>query len=241
MTQPAPACSLRSPAEPRRGRLQFALGAGLACVLAASAGCASTTEADLRAEILKFREEIKERDSKLALQQNALDELNRQLGVARSISEDDLKRVFYPEKIQIDRLSGGFDTDGKPGDEGVTVYLQPLDRKGDIVKVPGDVTIQLYNLAAPADRNLIGEYRLTVDQVAELWHGKLMTQHFRIKCPWPAGPPGHPEVTIRVTFVDYLTKRVLTAQATAKVNLPGAPTPSSGKPAPPSATRPNPS
>ncbi len=196
------------------------LAAAITAIAACVSGCQTTADIDLRQEILKLREQVKERDGQIALQQGTIDELHRQLAVARSISEEDLKRVFFPERIQIDRLSGGFDTDGKPGDEGVTVYIQPIDRRGDVIKVPGDVTIQLYDLAAPAGRNLIGEYKLSVDQVAELWHGKLMTQHFRIKCPWPGKPPENPEVTIRVTFVDYLTKRVLTAQSTCKVTLP---------------------
>ncbi len=203
-------------APPRGAWFTTALVAIAACV----SGCQTTADVDLRQEILKLREQVKERDGQIALHQGTIDELHRQLAVARSISEEDLKRVFFPERIQIDRLSGGFDTDGKPGDEGVTVYIQPIDRRGDVIKVPGDVTIQLYDLAAPAGRNLIGEYKLSVDQVAELWHGKLMTQHFRIKCPWPGKPPENPEVTIRVTFVDYLTKRVLTAQSTCKVKLP---------------------
>jgi hypothetical protein len=184
------------------------------------AGCQSPTEVSLRREIGDLRETIKQKDNQLVAQKASLDELDSQLRVARSISEDDLKRIFYPEKLLIDRLSGGADYDGQPGDDGVTVYLQPVDKDGDVIKVAGDIRIQLFDLAAPPQRNLIGEYFIPVDQVGKLWHGKLWTDHYSIKCPWPKGPPEHTEVTIRAMFVDYLTKRVVSAQATCQVKLP---------------------
>jgi hypothetical protein len=100
------------------------------------------------------------------------------------------------------------------------VYVKPVDKDGDVIKVAGDIRIQLYDLAASPTQNLIGEYFVSVEQVGKLWNGKLLTGHFSIKCPWPSGPPKHAEVTIRVVFVDYLTKRVVSAQSTCQVKLP---------------------
>ena len=185
-----------------------------------AAGCESPAELQMRKEIGDLRQTVKDRDNQLAAQKAALEEANRQLAVARSISEDDLKKLFYPERLEIDKLTGGYDSDGKPGDDGVVVYLKPVDKDGDVLKIPGDITIQLYDLAAPPAQNFIGEYKVPVDQVGKLWHGKLWTNHYAIKCPWPHGPPKHPEVTVRVLFVDYLTKRVVSAQATCTVKLP---------------------
>jgi len=183
-------------------------------------GCVTPAEQKLRDEISDLRKTLRQKDEQLLAQKVSLDEMTKQLALARSISEDDLKRIFYPERLVIDRLSGGADYDGQPGDDGVTVYLKPVDRYGDVIKVAGDIRIQLYDLAAQPDRNLIGEYFVPIDQVAKLWHGKLLTNHFTIKCPWPKGPPEHDEVTIRAVFVDYLTKRVVSAQSTCKVKLP---------------------
>lgn len=197
--------------------------AGGALALLAALGltaCGETEVVKLRRENDELQSTLKQRDAKLAAQQTAIEEYNRQLAVARSISEEDLKRVFYPEQIVIDSLTGGYDSDGRPGDDGVTVYLRPVDHEGDVVKVPGDITIQLYDLAAAPNRNFIGEYKVGVDKCRELWHGKFLTNHYTIKCGWPKAPPEHPEITVRVTFVDYLTKRVLSAQSTCTVKLP---------------------
>lgn len=192
----------------------FGLLAGLA------AGCQSKTVGDLQLEINRLKETVKEQNNRLEAQRATIDALGRQLDVARSISEEDLKRIFYPEQLVIDKLSGGADYDGRPGDDGVTVHLKPVDRYGDVIKVAGDIRIQLYDLAAPPGRNLIGEYFVPVDQVGELWHGKLLTGHYTIKCPWPKGPPEHSEITIRAMFTDYLTKRIVSAQSTCQVRLP---------------------
>ncbi len=199
----------------RAGWLPLVLAGALLAV-----GCESPAELQMRKEIGDLRQTVKDRDNQLAAQKAALEETNRQLAVARSISEDDLKKLFYPERLEIDKLTGGYDSDGKLGDDGVVVYLKPIDKDGDVLKVPGDITIQLYDLAAPPAQNFIGEYKVSVDQVAKLWHGKLWTNHYAIKCPWPHGPPKHPEVTVRVLFVDYLTKRVVSAQSTCTVKLP---------------------
>ncbi len=207
----------------RRHLARVWIGRGLFAALAVSAitGCAgSNNNANLRIENNRLRDELRTKDAKLVAKQTELDATHRQLDVARAISENDLKKLFYPEQVVIDRLTGGANYDDQPGDDGVTVYLRPIDQHGDAIKIAGDVTIQLYDLAEPHDRCLIGEYTIPVDQIGKLWHGKLLTGHYSIKCPWPKRPPKNPEVTVRVTFVDYLTKRVVAAQTTCSVDLP---------------------
>lgn len=185
-------------------------------------GCVATGEDPAQRELADLRTRNQQQSQQLVAQQATITELHSQLRVARSITEDDLRRVFYPEEIVIDRLTGGANYDGQPGDDGVTVYLRPIDRDGDVVKVAGDIRIQLYDLAAPGGQ-LLGEYFIPVDECGKYWHGKLLTGHYTIRCPWPAAPPANPEVTVRVTFVDYLTKRVVSAQSVCRVQLPPAP------------------
>lgn len=206
------------------GRAIIPIAAALAALM--TSGCTSQREIELRQKIAALEDTIREKNNRLTDQQVALDEMHQQLAVARSISSDDLKRIFYPERLEIDRLSGGESYDGEPGDDGVTVYVRPIDRDGDVIKVAGDLRIQLYDLAAPPGENLIGEYAISADQIGKLWHGRLLTGHYTIKCPWPEQPPGtprppkHTEVTIRAVFVDYFTKRVISAQQVCKVKLP---------------------
>lgn len=196
---------------------------GVGCGLTAAlllAGCVNPAEVRLREEVASLRESIRAKDNQLVAQRASIDELQRQLAVARSISEDDLKKLYWPKELVIDKLTAGADYDGQPGDDGVTVYLRPVDQYGDTIKIPGDLIIQLFDLAAPPDRMLLGEYRVPVDKLGGLWHGRLLTGHFTIKCPWAKGPPEHNELTVRAVFVDYLTKRVVSSQTTCPVKLP---------------------
>lgn len=204
-----------------RGARWWAAGV-VGLLLLVAGGCDQATSClDVRQEAEQLQRALRDRDDRLAAQQATIDELTQQLGVARRISEDDLKRIYYPERLEIDRLTGGYELDGQPGDDGVTVYLKPIDRYGDVLKVAGDVVIQLYDLAAPPGENLIGQYPVGIDQLAKLWHGQLMTGHYTVKCPWPdaAHAPRNPEITVRAVFVDYLTKRVVSAQSTCTVKL----------------------
>jgi hypothetical protein len=191
---------------------------GLAAVLLP--GCWSPPKTAEQRELLTQRETIVRQNDEIARQKAKIDELTKQLTAARGITNEDLQKVFYPTKLVIDPLSGGYDIDGQPGDEGVVLYLQPVDAAGDVLKVAGEIRIQLYDLANPPAENMIAQYVIPVDQARDLWYGKLMTNHYTIKCPWPSGPPKHPDITVHATFIDYLTKRVVSAQSVVKVNLP---------------------
>ncbi|MBU0640155.1 MAG: hypothetical protein KKB50_14915 [Planctomycetes bacterium] len=194
----------------------------LVCVATAAlwTGCAATPANEYERQISRLERTIAEKDHQLVAQKATIDELHRRLATARAFTPEQLAHIFYPETLVIDSLTGGADYDGQPGDDGVTVYLKPTDRAGDTVKVAGDIRITLYDLANPPDQTLVGEYVIPADQAGPLWYGRLMTHHYTIRCPWLTGPPRHAELTIRASFVDYLTQRAMTAQTTCTVELP---------------------
>ncbi|TWT42220.1 hypothetical protein RAS1_33500 [Phycisphaerae bacterium RAS1] len=188
--------------------------------VAALSGCwGPAGNAEYERELGTLRAENNRQAEQLLGQKAALDECQRRLTIARGLKPEDMKLLFYPDTLVIDALSGGEDYDGKPGDDGVTVYLKPVDRAGDVLKSAGDIAVELYDLAAEPGQNRIGEYKIPVDKCGELWNGKLLTYHYAIRCPFPAGRPKNTEITIRATFVDYITQRVLTAQKVCTVRL----------------------
>jgi hypothetical protein len=189
---------------------------GLGTLLAA-AGCRPPpTEADLRREVERLTRQLDQKNSELAAQQAAVQELNRKLAAAQGVSQTRLDTLFYPDQIVIDRLSGGYDDDGRPGDDGVVVYVRPLDRVGDALKTAGSIRVQVFDLAEGEGR-LIAECFVPAEQAGEIWYGKLLTYHFTVKCPWKSSPPAHDELTIRVTFENVMPPRVLTAQTVVRV------------------------
>lgn len=138
------------------------------------------------------------------------------------------KDVFFfsVDRIELDRMTGGADYDGKPGDDGVTVYLRPRDADGDVLKAAGEIKVQLFDLTEkPAE---LGLYLINdPEELRKSWLGKFLTNYYVVKCPWDPkiGPPTHSEVTVRVTFLDYLTGRVFVESKLLNVTLaerPGA-------------------
>lgn len=187
-------------------------------LLSTIGGCHNPSNIEAQREISQLKEEVRRRDNELAAQLAQITELQKQLMQARAFKPEDLEKLFYPEKIAFGTLTGGENYDSKPGDDGVTVYIRPLDRDGDVIKVAGDIRVELFDLSKSSD-NLIGRYDIPVDTVRKLWYGKLSTYHYTVKCPWLHGPPQNPEITVRATFRDYLTQRVLTAQTVVNVKL----------------------
>jgi len=158
--------------------------------------------------------------TRIARQQEHIDRLQA-LGGKR------MKHVFRVERIRLGRYTGGVDLDGKPGDDGVKVYIHPIDQHGSIIKAAGAVKVQLFDLAAPTGENLIFERTWPVAKIHKNWSAGLLGDHFAFECRWKK-LPAHDEITVRAEFVDYLTARRFTAQKACKVALP-PPTTQRGK------------
>lgn len=201
-----------------RNAQTFALGAR--CIVSAVlalplglSGCATAGgQGDLRRELDKKNERIAALERENAALRAAADESHRQMEVARGITPGERAQLVAPEKITIDTRSGTADLDGKPGDDGLLVHLKLFDREGDAIKAAGDIRIDAFDLTDPANPRTVGTWSFTAEQAAKMWLGKLMTYHYTLKCPWQNGAPTAGEVTVRVTFVDLMTKRVLTIQ-----------------------------
>ncbi len=122
--------------------------------------------------------------------------------------------IFAPVSIEIASLSGGADYDNKPGDDGVTVHLRPKDADGQVVKVPGKITIQLLDNTDMAAPKVIAvcEHEKP-DDLRQLWMGAFGTSHYTIHCPFREGVtlPASRRLTVNASFVDFLTGKTLKA------------------------------
>ena len=150
-------------------------------------------------------------DTRIAEQQEHIDRL-QSLGAQR------MKHIFRVERIRLGRYTGGVDLDGKPGDDGVKVYLQPIDQHGSIIKAAVTVKVQLFDLARTGE-NLIFEQTWPAETIHKNWSAGLLGDHFAFECRWKTRP-AHDQITVRAEFVDYLTARRFTAQKACKVALP---------------------
>lgn len=167
----------------------------------------------LTAEKQRLGSELGERDGRI-------EALKKKIEECQERGPNPLASLFRPTRLEIADRTGGADYDGKPGDDGVTVYLRPLDEDGHAVKAPGEIQIILYDLTDPGHPREIGSY--VVNEPAVLrksWYSGWMTNHYTIKCAWPPGvqPPASREVLIRASFVDAVTGDKLVATKEVKV------------------------
>lgn len=199
------------------GRGWLELGAVTALLLPAS-GCVDVRLTELRRDLNQKNERVAALERENAALKISRDETRQQLEIARGITPGERASLVAPETITIDTRSGAEDYDGRPGDDGLTIHLKLFDREGDAIKSAGDIRIDAFDLGDPANPRTVGSWSFTAEQAAKLWLGKFMTYHYTLKCPWQGGPPTARELTVSATFVDLMTRRVLTQQRVIKIN-----------------------
>ena len=186
---------------------------GLAAVSTVVSGCTTPgararrvkdNEA-LRLRVERLERAIAQRDSTIAMMQ-------QQIGELKGYGPNRPADLFAPVRIEIVSRSGGQNYDGRPGDDGVTVYVRPRDADGDIVKSPGRVSVQLLDNSDLDVPKVVGVYRFEdPGLLRKTWYGKLGTQHYTLKCPFPPGFVSPARLDVKVEFVDFLTVATLTA------------------------------
>jgi hypothetical protein len=172
-------------------------------------------------ELLDTQSQVRTLQDKIAAQEQTIELQKSQVAQQAGVNPKDLEQLVVPVKIQLERLSGGYQEGDKPGDAGVLLYVQPIDRNGDVIKAAGSISVTVLDLANPPDRYVISECHFDVNKTRELWYGQMWTHHFAVKCPWPPGhTPQHDEITVRVEFTDLLTGKKLDTQGVYKIKLP---------------------
>lgn len=203
---------------------QVMAGTAALILLAGCAGIPVDRYNSVQQQLVECQESNRKIETQLADQQASISSLQEQVAALRKSGApfDDL---VVPVKIELDRLSGGYDKDGKAGDEGIVLYIRPMDSDGSVLKVAGTIRVTLFDLQNPPERHTLGVYDFDAQQTRSLWFGRLMTNHFTVRCPFPRVPE-HDRITAEVAFTDLLTGRLLRAQEAYTIKRPptGQPT-----------------
>jgi hypothetical protein len=207
-------------------RLSFSLGLWLSVSL--SAGCLDYVSGEkfqaTQRKLQLATEQLTRLENELAEQQQSMRTLQSQLARLRGLTQEEaLEQLVSPVRLELEGLSGAYDTDGHAGDDGLLLFVRPIDRDGHVIKAAGTLRVNILDPLNPANRNVVAEYHFDVARTRALWYGRLWTQHFTVRCPWPTGQiPMHDELTAHVLFTDLLTGRTLTTQQAYKITLPPA-------------------
>ncbi len=212
-------------------------GGGLSCggfsacsvlgfsVLLATFGCQSPGDQmyRLQKQVDSQKARVVELEERIITLQKQIDDQKQQIITLQRIAPDRMAKLEVPVKIELDKLSGGYEEPGRAGDAGVVAYVRPIDADGDVIKAAGAIVMDVFDLANPPERHLGAHCELDVDHTRQAWRGRLWTNHFTVKCPWPPPdrkPPEHRDLTIRVQFTDYLTGKTFLAETPCRIRLP---------------------
>ena len=182
-------------------------------------GCVSQSQyAQARDDAQASKEEARKAlEARDGMQAVVIDQ-QKQIRTLQALGERRLDLLYRVDHIDLGNYTGGIAQDGQNVDYAVKVYLQPIDADGSVLKASGTVTVQLFDLAADPQKNLIAQYYWPVDQLSKQWASGFLAYHYSFLCPF-VSPPQHPDVTVRVEFTDYLTGKTFSAQKLVKVRL----------------------
>ncbi|MGC1275676.1 MAG: hypothetical protein WBC44_18355 [Planctomycetaceae bacterium] len=198
----------------------------LLCGLAA--GCATrgdteALEAALRGhenQIASLERELAESREELTVARREVEHIRSQAAKSGDVvlASEQSEVLFRAEGLRINTLlTGGLDEDGRPGDDVLSVVLEPFDADEQTLKLPGDVTIELSDPAAAGDAESIGTWTYTAQDVRKAWHAGLLVTGFKFRLPLSV-PPQHETLVLHARLATT-DGRVFDATETVKVNL----------------------
>ena len=155
--------------------------------------------AELDEQVVTLRRELESTSYELVTLRTQLQSPKGQTLVAEQAAT--LAKV---EKVAFHSLiTSGFNADEVPGDDKLSVLLQPLDGDGDLLKLGGSIELDLFDYTLPTDQQRIGHWTFGPDDVRKAWHRGLMASGYLFELPWQTSPAS-PELVLhgRLTAPD---------------------------------------
>jgi len=108
--------------------------------------------------------------------------------------------------------------DSNDVNEVLIVYLKTIDDMGDVVKSPGEVKVELWDLNTKPAEALLGSWTVEPVKLKKSWSGSLMTNYYKLTFDVVAIPKDkkRQELTLKAEFVDYMAGKILKAQKVIK-------------------------
>ena len=199
----------------------------LAAIIAG--GCAHRGNVDL----LEAR--LREQEDQLRSLHAQVDRMSSELTAARRLNES-LKQMkvqiashdasielseqqFQVTGLKINSLlTGGFNRDGQPGDDQVTLVFAPVDRREQAIQLPGRVECELLELAPSVEPKRIGFWSFDAAKTRAAWQKTLGSDGYRLELPWQT-PPSSGTLELLVRFHSQHGDRFET-KAPIQVSLP---------------------
>ena len=193
------------------------------------AGCAAPpepvdTSLPLKERVAILTGQIEERDQALVAAKREIAELKSQISRQKQLTPSANDLEFMTQRIDIGWLSGGRNWDGKPGDDGVRLFVFPIDQDGHTVKRVGAVGIRLTDEAMPEGQRRVGDWKFSPAEAARKWTSTAVAYGYQFDLRWQTGLPAHADLTAYVEFTGLDGRRFRATRKLPAVKLPPVPT-----------------
>ncbi len=191
--------------------------AGVLLVL--SAGCANNKQTSpIKKQVASLKREKTQLKNRIEQAQSENRQLKKQLLVLHGLKDEaKLKDLYDLKTIKVTRYTNLYDKDKDGKKEKLIVYIQPMDRSGDIVKTPGAVDVELWDLNRDNGKARLSRWHIKPDELKKLWFTTMFTANYRLTFDVADKINEFEEpLTVKVTFTDYLTGRVFEEQRVIK-------------------------
>lgn len=128
------------------------------------------------------------------------------------------------------KLTGGHNVDDQPGDEGLLVVIEPLDAEGQLIEVPGEVSVVVLDPAQEGEAARVARWDFTAEEAAEHIKRTPLGDGLHFDLRWPHGPPANRTLNLYVRFKTLEGKK-LQLEKQIEVRLAGQEDSSDGAPA----------
>ncbi len=188
-----------------------------------AAGCRTSNcdlvEAELRTrnnQVRELKEELWKTEAYNGTLQREMQALRQ--GGAAGVSPELAAQVFTIKEITLGRQTGGFDEDGRPGDEALQVVVEPRDLDGQPIKAPGTLHVTALEVSPQGLKMPVGTWDLRPDQLRRTWKSGLFATGYFVILPWKTWPASDRiRVVAQFTLADG---RVFEADRDVRVRLP---------------------
>jgi len=189
------------------------------CLAAYVTGCSGPDKGlPLFDEVNRLKDEKAQLEKRIERVEAEKEQLEKQNKVLSGLpAEVKGEKLYSLESIKVGRLTNLYDKDDDGKREKLIVYIQPIDRNGDIIKAAGSVEIALWNLNNEDGEARLGDWKVGPDELKKLWFSAMMGVNYRLVFDVGDKVKNYTEpLTVRVAFTDYLTGRVFKEQREIK-------------------------
>jgi hypothetical protein len=97
-------------------------------------------------------------------------------------------------------LTGGSDFDDQPGDEGVSIVVEPRNNANQYVAIAGPISIVLLDPALQGDAARVARWDFTLQETRDLMKRSVFGKGVHLRLPWPSRPPTNSRLHVHVRY-----------------------------------------